>query len=92
MCKLLTVRQAAEKASVVPNTIDQQYRHRSASQWLHNARGRVQLSINTGITDGHDGSVPVGHTLRAFNAVADDSDAIDRCSGVLSFIEQRCDF
>jgi acetyl esterase/lipase len=49
---------------------DEDYRMRSASAWLERARGRVNLSINTGITDGHNGSVPVGHTLRAFNAVA----------------------
>ncbi len=56
--------------------VDQQYRVRSASHWLANARGKVNLSINTGITDGHNGSVPVGHTLRAFNAVAAKEDAI----------------
>jgi hypothetical protein len=50
--------------------IDEQYRVRSASAWLDRARGAVNLSINTGITDGHNGSVPVGHSLRAFNAVA----------------------
>lgn len=48
---------------------DEEYRVRSASAWLERARN-VNLSINTGITDGHNGSVPVGHTLRAFNAVA----------------------
>ena len=56
--------------------VDEQYRLRSASRWLADARGKVNLSINTGITDGHDGSVPVGHTLRAFNAVAASGDAI----------------
>lgn len=54
---------------------DEQYRVRSASAWLDRARGVVNLSINTGITDGHNGSVPVGHSLRAFNAVAA---AVDR--------------
>ncbi len=56
--------------------IDEQYRLRSAAHWLANARGKVNLSINTGITDGHDGSVPVGHTLRAFNAVAETADYV----------------
>ena len=56
--------------------VDQQYQVRSASHWLQQARGKVNLSINTGITDGHDGSVPVGHTLRAFNAVAEAKHAI----------------
>lgn len=55
---------------------DEAYRVRSASAWLERARGKVNLSINTGITDGHNGSVPVGHTLRAFNAVAALADQI----------------
>ncbi len=53
----------------ISQTVDEQYRLRSASNWLSNA-GKVNLSINTGITDGHNGSVPVGHSLRAFNSVA----------------------
>ncbi len=28
------------------------------------------------ITDGHDGSVPIGHALRAFNAVANATDRV----------------
>ncbi len=55
--------------------IDEQYRLRSASTWLSNAKG-VPLSINTGITDGHNGSVPIGHSLRAFNLVAEQEDRI----------------
>ncbi len=58
--------------------VDEQYRIRSASHWLAAARGRVNLSINTGITDGHDGSVPIGHALRAFNAVANATDRVPR--------------
>jgi acetyl esterase/lipase len=49
--------------------VDEQYRRRSASAWLAKA-GRVNLSINTGITDGHTGSVPVSHSLEAFNTLA----------------------
>lgn len=56
--------------------VDQQYRARSASTYLKQAKGKVKLAINTGITDGHNGSVPIGHTLRAFNAVAKPGDAI----------------
>ena len=48
--------------------VDQQYHVRSAAAWLRNAK-HVNLSINTGITDGHNGSVPVSHTLNAFNDV-----------------------
>ncbi len=40
--------------------------HRSPLTWLHNAPG-VNLDINHGITDGHDGSVPFTHSLNAFN-------------------------
>jgi pimeloyl-ACP methyl ester carboxylesterase len=49
--------------------VDEQYRVRSAATWLPHAHN-VTLSINTGITDGHNGSVPVSHTLNAFNALA----------------------
>jgi hypothetical protein len=56
--------------------VDEEYRRRSAKAFLAQAAGKVNLSINTGITDGHQGSVPVGHTLRAFNAVADESDRL----------------
>ncbi len=48
--------------------VDEQYRVRSAAAWLRFAK-QVNLSINTGITDGHNGSVPVSHTLNAFNDV-----------------------
>jgi len=56
--------------------IDQQYRARSPSTWLDKARGVVHLDINAGIRDGHDGSVPVSHSLRAFNAVAKEVDRL----------------
>lgn len=55
--------------------IDQQYKHRSPITWLANAK-TVSLDINAGITDGHNGSVPVSHSLRAFNAVAAAADRI----------------
>ncbi|MEM7233707.1 MAG: prolyl oligopeptidase family serine peptidase [Planctomycetota bacterium] len=51
-------------------TIDLEYRRRSPLTWLPSAVG-VNLDINVGIRDGHTGSVPVSHSLRAFNAVAD---------------------
>lgn len=65
--------------------VDEQYRVRSAAAWLERAQN-VNLSINTGITDGHNGSVPVGHTLRAFNAVAAPQDRISE--EVISRMEQ----
>jgi acetyl esterase/lipase len=49
--------------------VDRQYRERSASTYLAKAL-KVPLDINTGIHDGHTGSVPVSHALRAFNLLA----------------------
>ena len=42
---------------------------RSAITYMARARG-VNLDINAGITDGHNGSVPISHSLVAFNALA----------------------
>ncbi|MFL2905683.1 MAG: alpha/beta hydrolase family protein [Limisphaerales bacterium] len=42
---------------------------RSAITYMARARG-VNLDINAGITDGHNGSVPISHSLEAFNALA----------------------
>jgi acetyl esterase/lipase len=50
-------------------SVDQEYRQRSPAVCLANAQ-KVPLDINAGITDGHTGSVPVSHSLRAFNAIA----------------------
>ena len=51
--------------------IDEQYRLRSPLLHLHRATG-VAIDINAGIRDGHPGggSVPIEHTLRAFNELA----------------------
>jgi pimeloyl-ACP methyl ester carboxylesterase len=46
-----------------------EYRHRSPLFHLAAAKG-VPLDINTGIHDGYTGSVPVSHSLRAFNVLA----------------------
>lgn len=51
-------------------------RLRSPLTWLPNATDQVTLDINTGIHDGHTGSVPVGQAIRAFNAVAAEEDRI----------------
>jgi len=45
-------------------------RRRSPLTYLLNARG-LPLDINAGIRDGHSGSVPISHTLNAFNLLAD---------------------
>ena len=55
--------------------IDAEYKKRSPITYLKNAR-TLSLDINAGITDGHTGSVPISHTLRAFNLVADKPDRI----------------
>lgn len=57
--------------------IDHEYQRRSPLTWLgHAARANVPIDINTGIRDGHDGSVPVSHSLRAFNVLAAASDRL----------------
>jgi dienelactone hydrolase len=65
---------------------DDQYRIRSASHWLARAKN-VRVCIQTGIADGHQGSVPVSHTLHAFNELANDSDRISASD--IKLINQR---
>ena len=48
---------------------ESEYRYRSPLFHLTAAKG-VPLDINTGIHDGHAGSVPVSQSLRAFNVLA----------------------
>ena len=55
--------------------VDREYRQRSPLTHLAKAKG-VTLDINAGIHDGHQGSVPVSHTLRAFNALAEKEDRL----------------
>jgi poly(3-hydroxybutyrate) depolymerase len=55
--------------------VDQQYRNRSPLTYLARAKG-LALHINAGVRDGHTGSVPISHSLLAFNAVADPQDRI----------------
>ena len=56
--------------------VDRQYRLRSASTWLGEARA-VPLDLNTGIFDGHKGSVPTSQTLDAFNVLAAPAERIN---------------
>lgn len=49
--------------------IDADYKDRSPIHHLHQAVD-VPLQICAGINDGHSGSVPVTHSLNAFNAIA----------------------
>ena len=63
------MRAACGGAPGASTEIDDAYRRRSPLTWLHRAKD-VPVDIAAGIHDGHTGSVPVAHTLRAFNAVA----------------------
>lgn len=56
------------------DAVDQQYRARSPLTFLKNA-AKVPLDISAGVHDGHTGSVPVRHSLEAFNEVAKAVDA-----------------
>ena len=49
--------------------VDAQLRYRSPVHHLANAKD-LPLDISTGIHDGHTGSVPVHHTIDAFNVIA----------------------
>lgn len=49
--------------------VDRQYRARSPLTHLHRAGG-VPIEFSAGIHDGHTGSVPIRHSLEAFNVVA----------------------
>lgn len=53
----------------------QQYRRRSPLYFLTLARN-LPIDIQTGIQDGHSGSVPVSHSLHAFNVLAAPADRI----------------
>jgi dipeptidyl aminopeptidase/acylaminoacyl peptidase len=50
--------------------VDEQLRLRSPIYFMANAVD-VPLDINTGIHDGHDGSVPIHHSIDAFNVIAE---------------------
>lgn len=51
------------------DAVDEQYRLRSPLTHLHRA-AKVPLDICAGVHDGHTGSVPVRHSLDAFNTIA----------------------
>jgi acetyl esterase/lipase len=66
--------------------IDAQYCARSPLTYLHPGL-HTPLDINAGILDGHTGSVPISHTLRAFNAVAAPQERIGDAE-IAQFVEQ----
>ncbi|GAB4157907.1 MAG: hypothetical protein Tsb009_35080 [Planctomycetaceae bacterium] len=49
--------------------IDKDYRSRSPIFHLHRV-GKLPLDLNAGVRDGKTGSVPIMHTLNAFNVIA----------------------
>ncbi|MBQ5794889.1 MAG: alpha/beta fold hydrolase [Kiritimatiellae bacterium] len=64
-----------------PAEREEEYRKRSPLTWITAAKkAGLAVSIVTGIHDGHKkkggGSVPVGHSVRAYNALAADKDRI----------------
>lgn len=61
--------------------VDRQYRQRSPVTWLHRSLP-VPLDMAAGIHDGHTGSVPISHSLKAFNLVA-------RAAGEMPITEQE---
>jgi len=63
------MRQVCGGAPGDSDAIDRQYRLRSPLTHLHRA-AKVALDISAGVHDGHVGSVPVRHSLDAFNVIA----------------------
>lgn len=60
-----------------PSEKPDQYAYRSPLTWLKNAKAAgVPAYVCTGIHDGWAGSVPVGHSFRAFNALCDEGSAV----------------
>ncbi len=58
-------------------TVDAEYVKRSPLTYLKKAKG-VSLHLNAGIHDGHTGSVPISHSLLAFNEVAEPEDQLSQ--------------
>jgi acetyl esterase/lipase len=66
--------------------VDLEYKNRSPITHLKNAK-KLPLDINAGITDGHTGSVPISHSLNAFNVVAAERDRISK-EDIQYFVEK----
>jgi predicted peptidase len=54
--------------------VDAEYKKRSASTYLKNAKG-LNIEISAGL---YDNTIPVSHTLRAFNVLAKDVDRLSK--------------
>lgn len=69
-----------------PSERPDEYARRSPLTHLARARAaQLPVYVATGIHDGHTGSVPVGHAIRAYNALANDEDVVSEA--VISHIE-----
>lgn len=70
--KLKYARDLVKVCGGVPGSsaeVNKQYHERSSLHTLPNAKG-LAVDINAGIHDGHTGSVPISHSLHAFNVLA----------------------
>ena len=66
----------------------EEYKHRSPLTFLPEAKkAGVPIYIVTGIHDGWKGSVPVGHSFRAFNVLADEKDRVSEAD--IAHIEEK---
>jgi hypothetical protein len=66
--------------------VDLEYKKRAPITYLHKVVN-LPLDLNAGIKDGHTGSVPVNHSLRAFNLVASEKDRISE-DDIKYFVEK----
>ncbi|MEM7393669.1 MAG: alpha/beta fold hydrolase [Verrucomicrobiota bacterium] len=55
---------------------DRDYAHRSPLRWLDRAKD-VNLDVQVGIWDGHKGSVPISHSLLAYNRVVPEAERLE---------------
>lgn len=62
-----------------------QYRKRSPLFHLAAAK-KLPFDINAGIHDGHTGSVPISHSVHAFNVLAEANGCKDRCVGAEAIV------
>ena len=70
----------------VPEVAPREYARRSPLAWLGRVRkAGMPVYVATGIHDGWRGSVPVGHAIRAYNALAAKEDAVSEVD--IAFIE-----
>ncbi len=49
--------------------IDLEYKDRSPIFHLHKI-GKLPIDLNAGVNDGHSGSVPIYHSMKAYNVIA----------------------